>query len=72
MFDNIRDEPRWQRSRRCGESNCVEVARTELGFAIRDSKDPRNGALHLSPVQWAGFIDSVRAGEYDADARLIP
>lgn len=46
--------------------NCVEVA----GLAgdlirVRDSKNPRGGALNFTHAEWDAFIGGVRNGEFD-------
>lgn len=43
--------------------NCVEVAPTRAGRAVRDSKDPSGPVLHLSSEQWGAFVGSIKAGE---------
>lgn len=60
----------WRRSRRCGDTSCVEVAQTDVGVAIRDSKNPLGAPLHMSPSQFAAFVTAVQSGGYDdADGR---
>jgi hypothetical protein len=42
-------------------ANCVEVARTRGGkVAVRDSRNPKGGALSFSPDQWQAFAAKVR------------
>jgi hypothetical protein len=44
------------------QANCVEVARTRGGkVAVRDSRNPGDGALSFSPDQWRTFAAKVQA-----------
>jgi hypothetical protein len=43
------------------QANCVEVARTRTGtVAVRDSRNPGDGALSFSPDQWQTFVVKVQ------------
>ena len=43
------------------QANCVEVARTRTGtVAVRDSRNPHDGALSFSPDQWQTFVVKVQ------------
>ncbi len=43
-------------------ANCVEVARTRSGeVAVRDSRNPGDGALSFGPDEWRAFAAKVRA-----------
>jgi hypothetical protein len=41
--------------------NCVEVAFTGAGVAVRDSKRPAGGTLTVSPVAWGDFVATQRS-----------
>ena len=42
-------------------ANCVEVARTRSGkVAVRDSRNPGDGALSFSPHEWQAFVARVQ------------
>lgn len=60
----------WRKSSFCnGASACVEV--TDLpdgGVAVRDSKDPRGGALKFTKGEWRVFLAGVRDGQFDVEA----
>jgi hypothetical protein len=46
-----------------GGSNCVEVASSDGSVRVRDSKDPGNGSLVVSPHRWHAFLTALkRAG----------
>jgi hypothetical protein len=58
----------WKKSSRSngnGGNNCVEVAILDTVVAVRDSKNPTGPALILNPSDWAEFVDSAKAGEFD-------
>jgi Domain of unknown function (DUF397) len=48
-----------------GSQTCVEVAHLGSWTVVRDSKNP-DGPVHCyTPLEWACFLDGVRAGEFD-------
>lgn len=56
----------WRKSSYSGGGNdCVEVAFTRDGAAVRDSKNPGGGALRLSGTEWDSILAAARAGELD-------
>lgn len=45
--------------------NCVEVARNLPGIvAVRDSKNPDDPALTLTPAAWQSFTAGIKAGRF--------
>ena len=55
----------WRRSGRCESGNCVEVARINGEYAVRDSKLSSGPQLRFSAEEWSAFIGAVRDGEFD-------
>ena len=58
----------WKKSSRSngnGGNNCVEVARLDTAFAVRDSKDPSGPALIFGSASWTEFLNSAKDGEFD-------
>lgn len=55
----------WHRSRRCGNSGCVEVAFQPSTVLLRDAKDPTGPSLTIPRNAWASFLDAVRDGHFD-------
>jgi hypothetical protein len=47
-----------------GGSNCVEVAGSDGTIKVRDSKDPGNGSLAVSPARWRVFTASLKGGGF--------
>jgi Domain of unknown function (DUF397). len=43
-----------------GNENCVEVAATPSGIAVRDSKSPSGHCLQLTPQQWRSFLSELK------------
>ena len=69
MCDN-RPTVVWQRSTRCSNANCVEVAtvgsdHTGRRYFVRDSKDPQSPELTFDPGAWRSFIEGVKNGDLD-------
>jgi hypothetical protein len=57
----------WQRSSRCANNGCVEVARVGPdAFAVRDSKRADSPVLTYDRQEWDAFIAGVKAGEFDS------
>lgn len=56
----------WRTSTRSGgNGDCVEVAITDEGVAVRDTKD-RSKAPHIyTHSEWAAFIGGAKDGEFD-------
>lgn len=45
--------------------NCVEVAARTGGSAVRDSKNPGSGTLHLTATAHTAWINSTKQGRFD-------
>lgn len=54
----------WRRSSFCSHSACVEVARIEDGYLVRDSKNPAGAYLAFTHQEWAAFMEGVKAGDF--------
>ena len=64
--------PVWRKSSRSGSggNECVEVAIGPAAVLIRDSKNPDDGVLRVTPRSWLDFLGGVKAGQFDrASAR---
>jgi len=64
------DEILWKSSNRCESGNCVEVARIDNSYAMRDSKDPDGPVLTFSEREWKAFVAGAVAGDL-TDARCL-
>lgn len=53
----------WRRSSRCESAACVEVARIDGSFALRDSG--HRDVLIFGPTAWADFVAGIRAGDFE-------
>ena len=56
--------PAWRKSSRCGNATCVEVAKVDDQYLIRDSKNPDAAALSFTEEEWSAFVAGVTAGEF--------
>jgi len=54
----------WRKSTRCGSAACVEVAKVDDGYLVRDSKNPDGAVLSFTEREWAAFVEAVEAGEF--------
>jgi hypothetical protein len=53
----------------CSAGGCVEVGHSPSDdtVIVRDSKDPlRSVSIAFGAREWAGFLDGIRRGEFDA------
>lgn len=59
--------PNWRKSSFSGPytDNCVEVAFTDEGILLRDSKNPDAGHFTFNRGEWDAFIDGAKANEFD-------
>ena len=55
----------WRTSSRCTGGDCVQVAFTGDGVAMRDSKNPERGSLFYSRDEWRAFVAMTKAGLHD-------
>jgi hypothetical protein len=55
----------WQKSTRCANNGCVEVAFVDGQVGVRDSKDPDGPALIFTASEWEAFIGGARDGEFE-------
>lgn len=55
----------WRRSTVCAGGNCVEVARTAAGVALRDSKDLDGPILEITSGEWLAFLEGAMQGDFD-------
>jgi hypothetical protein len=58
------DPPKWVKSTRCASGTCVEVAKVDDAYLIRDSKRPEVAPLSFTAEEWTAFVDGVTAGEF--------
>ena len=55
---------KWTKSTRCGNNTCVEVARVDDEYLVRDSKNPSVAPLSFTAEEWNAFVEGVAAGEF--------
>ena len=58
------ESPKWHRSRQCASGNCVEVAKVDGHYLIRDSKNTELAAHSFTEAEWFAFVDGVKAGDF--------
>ena len=60
-------QPAWRRSSECSNGTCVEVARVDGGYLIRDSKNPGQEPLRFTEEELTVFAAAFAAGEFRAE-----
>jgi hypothetical protein len=56
--------PEWRRGEGCGSSTCVEVAKVDDQYLIRDSKNPDSAPLSFTADEWLAFVSGVKRDEF--------
>jgi hypothetical protein len=54
----------WRKSSRCGSSACVEVAKIDNTYLVRDSKNPDTAPLSFTQEEWVAFVQGVSQGDF--------
>ncbi|WP_250002285.1 DUF397 domain-containing protein [Actinoplanes sp. M2I2] len=58
------ESPQWRKSSRCASGNCVEVAKVDGHYLVRDSKNPDSPAHAFTEAEWLAFVAGVKADEF--------
>ena len=58
------NRPDWRRSTRCGNATCIEVAKVDDQYLIRDSKNPDGAPLTFTKAEWDAFVAGVRGDDF--------
>ena len=56
--------PEWRRSGGCGNATCIEVAKVDDQYLIRDSKNPDSAPLAFTADEWLAFVSGVKRDEF--------
>jgi Domain of unknown function (DUF397) len=65
-IQTVSDRLSWRKAQTSvGNGACVEVAPSQGGVAVRDSKDPGGPVLTYTPAEWHAFLHGAKAGEFD-------
>jgi hypothetical protein len=60
------DPNQWIKATRSGSGgNCVEMRATATGVEVRDSKDKDGPVLRFTRAEFAAWLYSAKAGEFD-------
>jgi len=61
---NENTSPNWRRGSTCSGGTCVEVAKVDGNYLIRDSKNPQLEAHSFTESEWLAFVSGVKADEF--------
>jgi hypothetical protein len=61
---NSTEQPAWRRGSRCSNGTCVEVAKVDGDYLIRDSKNPGQAPLRFTEEELTVFAAAFAAGEF--------
>jgi hypothetical protein len=61
---NSTAQPAWRRSTQCSNGTCVEVAKIDGEYLIRDSKHPEQAPLRFTEDELTAFAVAFTAGEF--------
>jgi predicted secreted Zn-dependent protease len=62
--NGIMSSPEWRRGSKCSAGTCVEVAKVNDQYLIRDSKNPEMAAHSFTEAEWLAFVAGVKADEF--------
>ena len=48
----------------CGSNACVEVAKVDERYLVRDSKDRNGSVLSFTETEWTAFLEGAANGEF--------
>ncbi|MBU2667646.1 DUF397 domain-containing protein [Actinoplanes bogorensis] len=54
----------WRRALACTGGTCVEVAKVNDRYLVRDSKAPEGAVLEFTAEEWASFVAGVKEGDF--------
>ena len=54
----------WRKSSRCSSNACVEVAKVDEEYLVRDSKNPDSAPLAFTADEWLAFVGGVKRDEF--------
>ena len=57
-------QPEWRRGGKCANGTCVEVAKVDGDYLIRDSKNPGQAPLRFTEEELTVFAAAFAAGEF--------
>ena len=55
----------WQKAKRSGGGNCVEVTRLGDEVFMRNSRFPDASVLRYTLAEFGAFLDDVKGGDFD-------
>ena len=64
---NSTAQPTWRKSSQCASGTCVEVARIDGDYLIRDSKHPERAPLRFTEDELTVFAAAFTAGEFRSE-----
>ena len=62
---------KWRRELACSNNACVEVAKVDGTYLIRDAKDPEGAVLSFSEQEWKAFAAAWRPASSAGDPCTI-
>ena len=64
---NSTAQPTWRKSTRCSGGTCVEIAKIDGDYLIRDSKHPEQAPLRFTEDELTAFATAFAAGEFRSE-----
>ncbi|MGW4940568.1 DUF397 domain-containing protein [Actinoplanes sp. NPDC004185] len=57
----------WRKSSYCSNGTCIEVAKQDDQYLIRDSKNPDTAPLAFTADEWSAFSRGFHEGQFRFD-----
>ncbi|GAA3956238.1 DUF397 domain-containing protein [Actinoplanes auranticolor] len=54
----------WRKSSHCSNGTCVEVAKHDGQYLVRDSKNPNADPLTFTTDEWSAFVQGINEGQF--------
>jgi hypothetical protein len=61
------EAPQWRKSSYCSNGTCIEVAKQDDQYLIRDSKNPDIAPLRFTTDEWTAFAKGFNEGQFRFD-----
>jgi predicted secreted Zn-dependent protease len=66
-MDSIRSHESltWRTALSCNGGACVQVAATEHGILLGNSRQPGGPVVSYTPAEWHEFVAGIKKGDFD-------
>ena len=55
----------WRTALNCNGGACVQVAATEQGVLLGNTRQPTGPVISYTPDEWHAFVTGIKKGDFD-------